>query len=63
MFKWEVDHYQNALQDAGYNVMLEYREEEEGDSNRKKKRNRNVIWFNPPYSKNVKTNLPRGQIS
>ena len=25
----------------------------------KHKRHRNVIWFNPPYSKNVKTNIGR----
>ena len=25
----------------------------------KKKRKRNIIWFNPPYSKSVKTNIRR----
>ena len=27
------------------------------DENQKRKRKRNIIWFNPPYSKNVKTNI------
>ena len=26
-------------------------------ANNKKQRKRNIIWFNPPYSKNVKTNI------
>ena len=26
-------------------------------ANNKKQRERNVMWFNPPYSKNVKTNI------
>ena len=27
------------------------------EENQKRKRKRNIIWFNPPYSKNVKTNI------
>ena len=27
------------------------------DENQKRKRKRNIIWFNPPYSKNVTTNI------
>ena len=57
MFQKEVDHYQKALDDAGYNVKLEYQEEDNSRKQNKKNRSRNVIWFNPPYSSNVKTNI------
>ena len=29
----------------------------ENDKNEKKKRKRNIIWYNPPYSANVKTSI------
>ena len=29
----------------------------ENDKNVKKKRKRNIIWYNPPYSANVKINI------
>ena len=57
MFESEVNHYQNALNEAGYEYLLEYKEADASDNKGKKKRRRNVIWFNPPFSKNVKTNL------
>ena len=62
MFEEEVEHYRQALQEAGYNNTLEYMEEIEAQeemvmSDRKKRRTRDVIWFNPPYSNNVKTNV------
>ncbi|KAJ8027867.1 hypothetical protein HOLleu_29941 [Holothuria leucospilota] len=46
--------YQQALNDSGYTHKLTYSE-----SSLKKKRNRlrNIIWFNPPFSMNVKTNI------
>ena len=57
MFDSEVEHYQNALNAAGYEALLEYKEMDTDENKNKKNRNRNVIWFNPPFSKNVKTNL------
>ena len=57
MFESEVNHYQNALNEAGYEYLLEFKEADARDNKGKKKRRRNVIWFNPPFSKNVKTNL------
>ena len=55
-------HCQNVLKDAGYKNTLEYKEEitpreEMGLSGRKKQRSRTVIWYNPPYSSNLKTNV------
>ena len=47
--------YEEALKNAGYKEKLVYKEEKEKET--KQKRRRKVIWFNPPYSANVKTNV------
>ena len=46
--------YQEELDRAGYSHKLEYQEEV---PRTKRKRNRKIIWFNPPYSMNLKTNI------
>ena len=50
--------YEKALKDTGYkNVKLKYRAQEE--QRKRNNRNRKVIWFNPSYSKQVSTNIPK----
>ena len=52
--------YEKALNDSGINERLTYTpptELNEQESEEKKKRKRNIIWYNPPYSVNVKTNI------
>ena len=53
--------YQSALKESGYTHTLTYeapRTDAENKNNGRNKTNkRRVIWFNPPYSKGVKTNL------
>ena len=46
------DEYQKALTDAGYT-----HDSEHNKSNHKRKRKRRIVWFNPPFSKNVATNI------
>ena len=46
--------YQQALSDAGYEHILEFKQHE---NRTRKKRSRKVKYFNPPYSLNVKTNV------
>ncbi|XP_061900734.1 uncharacterized protein LOC133648549 [Entelurus aequoreus] len=47
--------YQKALDECGYNFTLTY---EPTPRNQPKSRKRNnIIWYNPPYSKNVSTNI------
>ena len=46
--------YQDALHKSGYNYKLKYNPQH---AKTKRTRNRNVIWFNPPYNSNVKTNI------
>ena len=48
--------YQKALERNGYKHILKY-EEDSGATKRNRKRN--IIWFNPPYSKSVTTNVGR----
>ena len=55
--------YQEALRKSGYAFKLEFKPPPQQPPSQKHKRQRNVIWFNPPYNKNVKTNIGRGFIS
>ena len=43
---------------SGHKIKLQYQQPKENNQN-KKKRKCNVIWFNPLYSKSVKTNTGR----
>ena len=47
--------YQEALNRAGYKHKLEYTENVENPTRRKRKRD--VIYFNPPFNMNVETNI------
>ena len=46
--------YNKALADSGYREKLTFSDVK---GNKKRKRTRNRIWFNPPFSLNVKTNI------
>ena len=56
IFNNSVIPYQDALDKSGYKHKLKYKANIDAVSN-KKQRKRNIISFNPPYSKNVKTNI------
>ena len=58
VFDTAVPPYQRALQSSGFSHVLEY-EPVAQCSTQKKKRKRNVTWFNPPYSNSVKSNIGR----
>ena len=52
--------YQAALDKSGHNFKLQFDQEQvaSGEGNRKtNKRRRTIIWFNPPYSRAVQTNV------
>ena len=51
--------YQKALDDSGYNHRLTFTPSITQSSNSRRNRHRNVIWYNPPFSKNVATNVGR----
>lgn len=49
--------YESALKSSGFNANLTYTEKAETDQRRP--RTRKIIWFNPPYSKQVKSDIGR----
>ena len=52
--------YKSALKHSNYNVSLEYSTNSPSSPpSTKRRRQRNIIWFNPPFSKSVKTNIAR----
>ena len=57
-FKASSPLYENALSRSNHNIKLEYSDKQKGSTqNSNPKRKRNIILFNPPYSKNVRTNV------
>ena len=52
-FKKAKKYYENALEKSGYKEKLSY----VTPIKKTQKRKRKIIWFSPPYSKNVKTNV------
>lgn len=55
-FENAKDIYQDALNKSGYNYNLSYRNAPP-ETKQRKNRPRNITWFNPPYSQNVKTKV------
>lgn len=49
--------YQDALEQSGFKYKLTYEETENTTTPVHRNRKRNIIWFNPPYSKSVATNV------
>jgi hypothetical protein len=49
--------YNNALAASGYNEKIIF--QKNLASTKLKSRSRNIIWFNPPFSQNVTTNIAR----
>ena len=46
--------YKTALKNRGYQATLKFKKIPQ---NTRRNRNRKVIWFNPPFSLNIKTNV------
>ena len=50
--------YEKALRESGYkNVSLMFIDKK--DIKQKRNRSRNIIWFNPPFNKNVSNNVAK----
>ena len=56
VFEEAVPEYADALAASGHPRVLVY-DDVNTQSSRKRKRGRDIIWFNPPYSANVRTNI------
>ena len=61
-FKESTTHNDNNLRQSGYNKKITYKPT---DSNHQKdsKHKRKIIWFNPPFSKNVSTKIGKSFLS
>ena len=61
LFETSAPSYQAALDAAGYKHKLSYqpRVEEEEVGRRRNNRKRRITWFNPPFSQNCTTNIPK----
>ena len=58
IFKESTHVYQEALSKSGYNHKLSYQNANKNKNTQENSnRKRNIIWFNPPYSKNVATKV------
>ena len=62
LFEENKQQYEDALKKAGYNTPLTYAPSDDVSTNnnantRQHKRKRNIIWFTPPYSRHVRTNV------
>ena len=59
LFNKSIKIYNTALKESGFTDELKYlpNEVQQLENNERRKRKRKIIWFNPPYSKNVKTNV------
>ena len=63
VFQSAAREYEKALKDSGFEEKLTYipddTAEQIEDKKKKKSRKRKIIWYNPPYSQNIKTNIGR----
>ena len=57
IFENSEGYYDQRLRQCGYNEKLSYTKE--NNEINQKSRKRNIRWFNPPYSKSVKTNIDK----
>ena len=55
IFEETAPYYEQHLSNCGYKEKLNYRDPTPQNVITKRKRQRNILWFNPPYSKTVKT--------
>ena len=58
IFNEAAPYYNNALKSSGYKENIKYTPISDPEPKRRI-RKRKILWFNPPYSMNVKTNIAR----
>ena len=51
--------YNDALKSSRYNENIQYVRNQNQGVNKSKNRLRNIIWFNPPHSQDVQTNVAK----
>ena len=61
IFQKAAPYYDTALASSGYSEKIQFKADTPNHATRK--RVRNVIWYNPPYSMNAKTNIGKRFLS
>ena len=56
-FSKAIPDYVEAMRRSGHSCEFEY--ENDPNCKSRKARKRNIVWFNPPFSENMKTNIGR----
>ena len=59
IFEEAAPYYEQYLSNCGYKEKLNYRDPTSPNLITKRKRQRKILWFNPPYSKTVKTKIKK----
>ena len=59
IFKKSKPIYEKALRESGYDEELLFNKTNTNTETPRRNRKRNIIWYNPPFSKNVETNIAR----
>ena len=57
IFNESAPFYNDALKSSGHTETIKFKTEVQSNGAKKRQRKRNIIWFNPPYSKNVKNQV------
>ena len=63
IFDEAIPPYQKALEESGYDYKFTYNTTTKQTTRSKWNRKRNIIWYNPPWNSNVKTNLGKKFLS
>ena len=59
IFEKAAPYYNNFLKHCGYEEKIQFQQYEHQQTQPRRNRSRNIIWFNPPFSSNVEMNVPR----
>ena len=59
IFEKAAPYYNNFLKHCGYEEKIQFQQYEHQQTQPRRNRSRNIIWFNPPFSSNVETNVAR----
>ena len=57
VFDETAPYYNKILEKSGYKDKIQYLENDNQKGDNKRKRRREILWYKPPYSKNVKSKL------
>ena len=57
VFREALPEYENALRNSGFTKKLAYSERAPNQQENKRTRRRKILWYNPPFSISVKTNV------